>query len=288
MKVRRIKILFLISCSILTVTACAKSKAESGASSPDQENSIKAEVTANHKQEELPLSQDMTSESSPTESAQVADENPSVNSSLFTPQKMSFEGNEFSNYLENTIQPENISCRIFGFHAPAEYTSDTSQDFLLSLEVLGNTDASYAAVSNKGTGYLYLFVLDKSADTIREYLKSDAWPTGCNFSSDNTYPILLTGDTVISTETKDSLDTIYGSCDILFSELETSLTDLDILSVKNPIYVESAYFSVKIAVTDTSFVTNDIAILYMYPPESSTPSEYQGYLKNLIPDMLTP
>ena len=136
MKVRRIKILFLISCSILTVTACAKSKAESGASSPDQENSIEAEVTANHKQEELPLSQDMTSESSPTESAQVADENPSVNSSLFTPQKMSFEGNEFSNYLENTIQPENISCRIFGFHAPAEYTSDTSQDFLLSLEVL--------------------------------------------------------------------------------------------------------------------------------------------------------
>ena len=63
---------------------------------------------------------------------------------------------------------------------------------------------------------------------------------------------------------------------------------MELLEAENPIYVEAAYFSLKTAVTDTSRITNDIAIMYLYSPEDASTNTYQGYLEKLLPAMITP
>lgn len=287
MKAKQILTLLWVSGMMIIMTACAK--ADTVGTSPSdvvQETATVEETADENIQEVKEPTQTTTSEKSDDESEKEEPKKTKSKSSLLDPQLISFEENQFSNYLEETVHPENIVTRIFGFNAPDGYITEDPSDVLLQLENLG--EASYIAAADDGKGYLYIFDLNQPADIIREYLKDDTWPELCDFSNGIGYPTLLMGASVNNIEKEETLDTIYGGCDILFAELDTDAYAMELLKAENPIYVEAAYFSLKTAVTDTSRIIKDIAVMYLYSPEDTSTNTYQGYLEKLIPDMLTP
>lgn len=287
MKAKRIMSLLWISVMMVTATACTKTDAVITSSSDTAQETVTVSEAADENIQEVKESTQTTmSEKSDDESEKEEPKKTKSKSSLLNPQLISFEENQFSNYLEETVQPENIVTKVFGFNAPDGYITENPSDVLLQLENLG--EASYIATSDDGKGYLYIFDSNQPADTIRDYLKNDTWPELCDFSNGISYPMLLMGASVNNIEKEEMLDTIYGGCDILFAELEADAYAMELLEAENPIYVEAAYFSLKTAVTDTSLVTKDIAVMYLYSPEDTSTNTYQGYLEKLIPDMLAP
>ncbi len=286
MKAKRIMSLLWISVMMVTMTACAKTDVVVTSSSDTAQETATVKEADENIQEVKETTQTPIAEKSDDKSEKEEPKKTKSKSSLLDPQLISFEENQFSNYLEETVHPENIVTRIFGFNAPDGYITEDPSDVLLQLENLG--ESSYIAASDDGKGYLYIFDLNRPADTIREYLKNDKWPELCDFSNGISYPTLLMRASVNDIEKEETLDTIYGGCDILFVELETDAYAMELLKAENPIYVEAAYFSLKTAVTDTSLVTKDIAIMYLYSPEDTSINTYQGYLEKLLPDMLTP
>ena len=286
MKAKRIMSLLWISVMMVTVTACAKTGAVVTSSSDTTQETATVKEADENMQEAKETTQTTISEKSDDKFEKEEPKKTKSKSSLLDPQLISFEENQFSNYLEETVQPENIVTRIFGFNAPDGYIMEDPSDVLLQLENLG--EASYIAAADDGKGYLYIFDLNQPADIIRDYLKNDTWPELCDFSNGISYPMLLMGASVNNIEKEETLDTIYGGCDILFAELETDAYVMELLEAENPIYVEAAYFSLKTAVTDTSRITKDIAIMYLYSPEDASTNTYQGYLEKLFPDMITP
>lgn len=287
MKAKQIVTLLWVSGMMIIMTACAKADTvEISPSDVVQETATVEETADENIQEVKEPTQTTTSEKSDDESEKGEPKKTKSKSSLLDPKLISFEENQFSNYLEETVHLENIVTKVFGFNAPDGYITEDPSDVLLQLENLG--EASYIAAADDGKGYLYIFDLDRSADIIREYLKNDTWPELCDFSNGISYPMLLMGASVNNIEKEETLDTIYGGCDILFVELETDAYAMELLEAENPIYVEAAYFSLKTAVTDTKRIINDIAVMYLYSPEDTSVNTYQGYLGKLIPDMLAP
>lgn len=272
---------------MVTATACTKTDAVITSSSDTAQETVTVSEAADENMQEVKEpTQTTISEKSDDESEKEEPKKTKSKSSLLDSQLISFEENQFSNYLEETVQPENIVTKVFGFNAPDGYITEDPSDVLLQLENLG--EASYIAAADDENGYLYIFDLNQPADTIRDYLKNDTWPELCDFSNGISYPTLLMGASVNNIEKEETLDTIYGGCDILFAELETDAYAMELLEAENPIYVEAAYFSLKTAVTDTSLVTKDIAVMYLYSQEDTSVNTYQGYLEKLLPDMLTP
>lgn len=287
MKAKQILTLLWVSGMMIIMTACAKTDTVVTSSSDVAQETAAVEETADENIQEVEEpTQTTTSEKSDDESEKEETKKTKSKSSLLDPQLISFEENQFSNYLEETVHPENIVTKVFGFNAPDGYITEDPSDVLLQLENLG--EASYIAAADDGKGYLYIFDLDRSADIIREYLKNDKWPELCDFSNGISYPMLLMGASVNNIEKEETLDTIYGSCDILFVELETDAYAMELLEAENPIYVEAAYFSLKTAVTDTSRIIKDIAVMYLYSPEDTSTNTYQGYIEKLLPNMLAP
>lgn len=287
MKAKRIMSLLWISVMMVTATACTKTDAVITSSSDTAQETVTVSEAADENMQEVKEpTQTTISEKSDDESEKEEPKKTKSKSSLLDSQLISFEENQFSNYLEETVQPENIVTKVFGFNAPDGYITEDPSDVLLQLENLG--EASYIAAADDENGYLYIFDLNQPADTIRDYLKNDTWPELCDFSNGISYPTLLMGASVNNIEKEETLDTIYGGCDILFAELETDAYAMELLEAENPIYVEAAYFSLKTAVTDTSLVTKDIAVMYLYSQEDTSVNTYQGYLEKLLPDMLTP
>lgn len=300
----KLKSLLLIGGMILTMTACAQSSPQTDSINTDKEPAVQEENKEEEKgqekkEEKEEKDQATTSEEKQDDTAGKKETKISESkASLFDPKQISFEENEFTKYLEEE-SPEGdsmVKYKAFGFNPPEGYESIevdqnggkhySDQDPILFMENSG--EDYYSAISDEGRGYLYVFTLNQSADVVREYLKSDIWPELCDFGKGSDYPILVMGDTVNKIEKEETLDTIYGSCDILFAELETDSVWMEELNMENPIYIEAAYFSLKVPITERTLVTKEIAVIYMYPPKDKTISTYQGCLAELLPDMLTP
>lgn len=304
----KVKSLLLIGGMILAMTACAQSSPQTASTGTNKEPAAweenkeeEEQKVQEEKEEKKEKDQAATSEEKPDNTAGKKESKISDGkASLFDPKQISFEENKFTKYLEDeSPEPEGdsmIKYMAFGFNPPEGYESIevdqngekhySDQDPILFMEETG--EDYYSAMSDDGQGYLYVFTLNQSADVVREYLKSDAWPKLCSFGEGSDYPILVMGDTVNKIEKEETLDTIYGSCDILFAELETDSVWMEELNMENPIYIEAAYFSLKVPVEEKSLVIKEIAVIYMYPPKDKTINTYQGYLAELLPDMLTP
>lgn len=295
----KVKSLFLIGGMILTMTACAQSSPQTDSINTDKEPAVQEENKEEEKGQEEEEEKDQAAASGEKQddtAGKKETKSSESKASLFDPKQISFEENEFTRYLEEE-SPEGdsmVKYMAFGFNPPEGYESIevdqngvkhySDQDPILFMENSG--EDCYSAISDEGQGYLYVFPLGQSGDEMREYLKSDTWPEHSKFGGD--YPILVMSDTVNKIEKEETLDTIYGSCDILFAELETDSGLMEMFEVENPIYIEAAYFSLKVPITERSLVIEDIAVVYMYSPKDKTINTYQGYLAELLPDMLTP
>lgn len=295
----KVKSLLLIGGMILTMTACAQSSPQTDSVNTDKEPPVQEENKEVEKgqEEEEEKDQAAASEEKQDDTAGKKETKISKSKAAFLdPKQISFEENEFTKYLEEEIPEGDSTVKIttFGFNPPEGYESIevdqdggkhySDQDPILFMENSG--EDYYSAISDDERGYLYVFPLGQSGDEMREYLKSDTWPEHSKFGSD--YPILVMSDTVNKIEKEETLDTIYGSCDILFAELETDSGLMEMFEVENPIYIEAAYFSLKVSITERSLVIEDIAVVYMYSPKDKTINTYQGCLAELLPDMLTP
>lgn len=236
--------------------------------------------------------------------------------------KITFAENEYTDYLyDNFLDPGSEIAHhatIFGFNAPQGYESDIFDEEMhfhqhdfgekQALRVSDFQDSlypeypsTYAFLNQEDFSSLYLFALDSKADDIRNYLQNGTPLSILNTDKpSNIYPTFLSEDSVSRIENMDTLDTVYGSCDILFMELESPDTSaLDYYEATNPIYIEAAYFSLQTYYTyydeldsarkDPHFICMDpdIVVIYMYP-NSNSETAYEGHLAQLLPDMLTP
>lgn len=306
----KFKSLLFIGCVILTMTACGQTSGHnsntpqlgtSSVATQSTNSDVSSDTASSGSSEaasengtDINSSSETESASSDTTDATSEDGSSSTHkskksawkkSSLLNPQEISFEDKQFTNYLQQSY-PDGETVTVFGFNAPDGYDSKQS----LGFGSFGDpTDPSnYAAAPTEDIGYLYAFILGDYAEEIQEYLKTDTWPASSKLGPDADYPMFLGGDTVTHIEKKETLDTIYGSCDILFMELETDLAEDDIFGISNPIYAEAAYFSMYIYTSPQTRTLYDIAIFYMYPPYDDSINTYQGQLAALLPDMLTP
>lgn len=294
-----------------TVTEAAEetvSETEEDESSVEETTTVETQDSASSQKQEQP-------ESSLLSSPEIAfKQNGDIPfETLYTDLKTSFEENAFTDYLFNNFSffegdSEIVHhATIFGFNVPKGYESDISKDDKQAFRITDFQESTYpeypgryAFLNPEDYSSLYLFRYRDKADDIRDYLQNGTALSRVNTDQDTSYPTFLTDDSVILLENMDTVNTVYGSCDILFMELESPDSRLlDYCEVTNPIYIEAAYFSPKTYYTyydevdsakenpHCTLQNSDIAIIYMYP-DSNSETVYEGHLAQLLPDMLTP
>ena len=329
----KMKNLLLICGAALTLTACSQNvPASEDAAAISEETAITDE--AESASETVP--EDSVEESADLETPAASEEESEESGvSFLNPPEIAFQENGdtesmchnlkatfnedvFADYLYENQEIESTSHHIvvFGFNSPEGYDSDIPEEEKLPQPDWGVEEKMAIQVDNFQANaypeypsrYAFLNFEDYSsvcvflfspydgaenADAIRDYLQNDT-PIS-TLSTD--YPMFLNNATVTSVETMDTIDTIYGSCDILFMELEAEHANEDSYQgLDNPIYIEAAYLSLKtlyeesgpdVAETVYPILKPEIAVVYTYPKSGSDLS-YEGHLAQLLPDMLTP
>lgn len=331
----KIKTLLLMGGMLLTLTACSQSTPSAEEAADTSEDVAVAEEVADTDAaaENDSVETDKGNDASGEESEQVED-------SLFNPPeiffkgngddvplyydlKATFEENEYTNYLYDSFlfgdSDDAEHAIVFGFNVPKDYESDFFDGEMHPLPSYSYEEKQalrvatfretlypeypsvYSFLNPNDYSSLYLLAFQDKVEDIRNYLQNGTPISTLNTDMRYTYPMFLSEDTVIQLNTMETIDTVYGSCDILFMELESPDAEVsNYYEVNNPIYIEAAYFSLHTSYEepistpeDPHFLLcePDIAVIYMYPfGDTDTPATttYEGHLAELLPEMLTP